>query len=140
MFGMEKGLCEKSILFFVPFVHGKIDDPAEFETALVDQPKLLGNSAAGGAGEPGRGRRFVGSKKKAIAGSNSRLGSDLALNVHRHELGDRTFTLVALPYDVSKPGCAHVRARPLDQFVEPGAWLAGGAGRRDCPHDATRLD
>src|SRR5262249_7517542 len=120
--------------------HGKIDDPTELETALIDQPKLLGNSAAGGAGEPGRGRRFVGSKKKAVAGSNSRLVPDLALNVHRHELGDRTFAFVALPYDVSEPCCAHVRARPLDQFVEPGAWLAGGAGRRNCPHDATRFD
>src|SRR5262249_28675607 len=116
-----KGIMREvdSFLLLVPFVHGKIDDPAELETVLVDQPKLLGNSAARGAGEPGRRRRFVGSKKKAVAGSISRLGSDLALNVRRHELSDRTFAFVALPYDVSEPCCTHVGAGPLHQFVEP---------------------
>src|SRR5215831_6427360 len=129
-----------SLLLLIPFVHGEIDDPAEFEAVFGDQAKLFADPAARGARKLGGGRRLVGGKEHAIARTQSGLGSDSLLNVRRDEFGDRTFATFALVYDVSEARCAHVGARPLVELVEPGARLTRRAGRRNGAHDAACLD
>src|SRR6202008_2373362 len=56
-----------TLLLLVPFVHGKIDDPAKLEAVLVDQPELLADLHPRGTREPGRRRRLIGGKEKAVA-------------------------------------------------------------------------
>src|SRR5262249_1967588 len=129
-----------SLLLLVPFVHGKIDDPAEVEAVLVDQPELLADLRPRGAREPGRGRRLVGGKEQAVARPDASLGAKRLLNVCRHEFGDPTFALIALPHDISEPGRAHVGARPFDKFVEPGPRLVSRAWRRDRANNPASFD
>ena len=50
----------------VIFEHREIDDPAEFEAALVDQPELLGDAGAREAGELGRLRLLAGGEEDAV--------------------------------------------------------------------------
>src|SRR5262249_22529170 len=117
-----------SLLLLVPFIHGEIDDPAEFEAVFGNQAELFADLAALDASKLGGARRLVGGKEHAIARTQSGLGSDSLLNIRRDEFGDRTFAAVALIYDVSEARCAHVRARPLVELVEPGARLTRRAG------------
>src|SRR6185312_15864341 len=129
-----------TLLLLVPFVHGKIDDPAKLEAVLVDQPELLADLRPRGTREPGRRRRLIGGKEQAVAWTDASLGAKHLLNVCRHEFGDRTFALIALPYDISKPRRAHVGARPLDKFVEPRSRLGRRARCGDRADDAASFD
>ena len=55
------------LLLLVPFVHRKIDDPAELEPVLVDQAKFLADLCARRAGELDKILRLAGDKEHRIA-------------------------------------------------------------------------
>ncbi len=55
------------LFLFIPLVHGKIDDPGEFEPILIDKLELLADL---GAREPGEFAEFVriaGDKERRVA-------------------------------------------------------------------------
>src|SRR5262249_17380824 len=129
-----------SLLLFVPFIHWEIDDPAELEAILGDDSKLLADLAARGAGELGSGRRLVGDEEHAIAWPDAGLVSHPFLNICGHEFGDWAFAVLSFPHDISKPGSAHLGARPLVELVKPRARLSRRAGCRNPAHDTSRFD
>ena len=146
----------------VQLVHREIDDPAESEGALLDQPKLVADAGARLAGEALGLGLWTGGKKNDVAAVQPRElgepGDFLALEI----VGDRTapnhlrfadlsfgrgaqlvggFGLAALKDDVAEPGGAHLGFRPLVHPVEERGTRPGRcSGSGDGPDDSAALD
>ncbi len=107
------------LLLLVPLVHREVDDPAQLESVLVDQPQLRADPGARGTGELGGPGGLVGSEEDDVPGLRSGLGRDPRLDLGGDELGDRPLAAVRLEYDVAQAARAHVLARPVVELVEP---------------------
>src|SRR5690606_21412456 len=119
--------------------HREIDDPAELEAVLLDQPELLAHARARGAGQLGRLVSVPGGEEAPVVGPEAdrlveRLHALLAV-----VLGDRAAELAGLASDVAEPGVA-LGAGPLVHLVEELAALLGGRGGRNSAHHAARTD
>src|SRR5262249_59248741 len=79
-----------SLLLLIPFVHGEIDDPAEFEAVFGDQAELFADPAARGTRKLGGGRRLVGGQEHTIARTQSGLSSESLLKVRPDAFGTPT--------------------------------------------------
>ena len=65
------------LLFLVPLVHREIDDPAELEAVLGDQPKLFADLRARRAGEFDEILRLAGDEEHGVADAELELIGDL---------------------------------------------------------------
>ena len=123
------------LLLLVPLVHREVDDPAELEAVLVDQPELLADLGAGGAGELDKLLRLAGDEEDRVAAfSPSSWRSAFAVaparGCWRSDRGRRPRPCRA-PEDVAEARLA-LALGPGVHAVAEGARAA--ARRRDRPH------
>src|SRR5208282_791054 len=64
------------LLLLAPLVHREIDDPAQFEAILLDQPKFFADLGARWTGELDEARRLAGDKEHGIAGAQPDLRAE----------------------------------------------------------------
>src|SRR3984893_18716886 len=79
------------LLLLVPFVHWKIDDPAEFKDGLFGEAELTADTKPRGTSEFGGVVFLVASEKHRVAGFQSGLLCDLPLRPGGKKFGDRAF-------------------------------------------------
>src|SRR6188508_3314659 len=94
------------LLFLVPFIHRKIDNPTELEAALVDESQLLADLG------PRRPRKFhevlwlAGDEETGVADAELHLIGDLLGALRTDIFGQRARTalLAFAPEDVTETG------------------------------------
>ena len=78
------------LLVFVPFVHRKIDDPAELEHTRLGETELRADARACGAGEFRCLQLLIAGEENGIPCFGTGLNRDLDQHFARHEFGDRS--------------------------------------------------
>ena len=113
------------LLLLVPLVHREIDDPAEGELVLVDEPEVAADLLARGAGKGGELRRHAADEEDGVAVPEAELLADRVGALGADVLGDRPGALaVVAEEDVAEAGLA-LALRPGVHAVAEGAVAAG---------------
>ncbi|MNQ77402.1 hypothetical protein D3C85_922680 [compost metagenome] len=114
------------LLFFRPFEHGEVDDPAELELLLVDQLQLRADAGAGQTGELGEDGGVAGGEEGGVALAQTQACHQGLGRLLTQVLGDRTAPglLIVRPEDVAQTRLAFA-LRPRVHAVAEGARTAG---------------
>src|ERR1700728_2643078 len=122
-------------LLFIPLVHWKVDNPAQFKTIFVDQAEVFGNLRPRQAGEFEKSLRLAGNKEHSIAVAQSQLSSQLLSSLWTKIVGDRTSPhdggIVGGKKNIAEPRLAltlRPRIHPVAERARPAPL------RRDRPH------
>src|ERR1700730_11107662 len=131
------------LLVLVPFVHRKIDDPAELVDVLFREAEFTSDTKPRGTGEFGGLVFLVASEKHRVAGFETGFFRDFPLHFGGQKFGDRPFAreppALAFEDNIAKTRRAFA-LRPIVELIEKGARPTGRTGRRNGAHDAARLD
>ena len=76
-------------LVFVPFVHGEVDDPGEFEPFLVDKLEFLADFRAREPGEFGELVRIAGDEECGVASLEAERKADRLDALRANVVGER---------------------------------------------------
>src|SRR5712671_2459071 len=96
------------LLLLVPFIHRQVDDPAELEAALLDQPEVGADLVACGAGEFDEVLGLAGDEENRIADADAKLLSHRLGALRPEILGDRSRAplLPFAPEDIAQTSTA----------------------------------
>ena len=135
----ERVVAERDLLLvLVELVEGVIDDPAKPIGARFDEAEFPAQTRARPAGEFGSTRWRIAGKEHRVSVASPDGGADGPDALVFQIACDRTLGFAGGKLDVAEAGPA-LLPRPVVEFVEEGARLGGGRGRRNRSHHRARI-